>query len=277
VLSLSFLLSYSLSRQLSDAPPSHADDVDEFKWPDLQPDGQLLSTNTSTLKPQETHARGTHGIGDDGEFGSEYGGYGGDVAGDVRASGALYAPAGDGAGAWDARRHSAGGLSAFGGGGGYGSDPYGSASHEASREALAIMDGGSAAFARGYDPYPGGPIHSPQPLGAAMGYPPSPPQYRSAGSSPYHVQEGFGPFGDEHLGASGGSSVSGPQGAPGAAGAVRAQSPLGAGEQPYLAAARSESPFDVPGLSATAPARSSELYDDVDVDEKSGRSSRGPL
>lgn len=234
------------------------DDVDEFKWPDLQPDGQLLSTNTSTLKPQETHQRGTHGIGDEGDFGSEYGGAGG-PAGDIRSSGALYAPADS---------HSGGGYA----------DPYAHAAHEASFEALAIMDGGSAAYARGYDPYPGGPIHTPAPA-QGMVYPPSPPQYRSAGSSPYAPQDGFpsahgaAHFDGDEYGHDGvaAAAASGPRGAPGAGGAARAQS-SSAGDAGLPLVARSESPFEVPGLAA----RSSEMYGG-DVDEKDERGPRGPL
>lgn len=43
------------------------ENLDEIKWPELQPDGQTVSTNTSTLKPLDTHRTGGAGIGDDGD------------------------------------------------------------------------------------------------------------------------------------------------------------------------------------------------------------------
>ncbi|BGP50798.1 hypothetical protein JCM10450v2_006724 [Rhodotorula kratochvilovae] len=231
------------------------DDDVEFKWPELQPDGQTISTNTSTLKPLETHRSGAHGIGDDGDALSSYGG----PAGDVRAAGALYAPA-------DARDpHAHGGYA----------DPYASHSRQASYEALAMADGGAAAYARGYDPYPGGPIHAPvsAPYGYAgaqgVVYPPSPPQYRSsagsAGSSPYAPQGAFGvphhqSEEEGHLVPAAGAPR--PMGAPGAGGAA-------VGALPRIE--RSESPFEVPGLGA----RSSELHGDDEKEDKEAR--RGPL
>ncbi|GAA5888007.1 hypothetical protein JCM5296_001532 [Sporobolomyces johnsonii] len=46
---------------------SSIDDAElEIKWPELQPDGQTISTNTSTLKPLDTHRTGGAGIGDEG-------------------------------------------------------------------------------------------------------------------------------------------------------------------------------------------------------------------
>ncbi|GAA6053622.1 hypothetical protein JCM3770_001562 [Rhodotorula araucariae] len=220
------------------------DDDVEFKWPELQPDGQTISTNTSTLKPLETHRSGAHGVGDDGDHGSEYGGA---SAGDVRAAGALYVAAD--------RQDPRGGYA----------DPYASNSREASYEALAMADGGAAAYAQGYDPYPGGPIHAtasaPHGLAAGLVYPPSPPQYRSspsAGISPYAPQGAFGaaPYPDENAHAVLDGGAAAPMGAPGAGGAASARSTAAAVGLPHIA--RSESPFQVPGLDG----HSSELYDD---------------
>ncbi|GAA5964065.1 hypothetical protein JCM21900_005151 [Sporobolomyces salmonicolor] len=50
---------------------SSIDDAElEIKWPELQPDGQTISTSTSTLKPLDTHRTAGAGIGDEG---SEWG------------------------------------------------------------------------------------------------------------------------------------------------------------------------------------------------------------
>lgn len=197
--------------------------MEEFKWPDLQPDGQTISTATSTLKPLETHrTMGTHGVGDDGDDGlSTYRSSASGPAGDVRAAGALYAPAGT---------HDP----SHPGGGSY-ADPY-AHSRQASAEQLAMIDGGAAAYATGYDPFPGGPIGHALPPGAAGGmvYPPTPPQYRSPSASPYAQQQStftppMGYYNDsqEHLDVH--SSAAGPRGAPGAGGAARALSPVGGG------------------------------------------------
>ncbi|KAI5474466.1 hypothetical protein MNV49_003241 [Pseudohyphozyma bogoriensis] len=53
---------------------SDDDDVEEIKWPELQPDGQTVSASTSTLNPLGTRRTGGAGIGDDDGEMSEWGG-----------------------------------------------------------------------------------------------------------------------------------------------------------------------------------------------------------
>ncbi|GAA5837253.1 hypothetical protein JCM11251_004946 [Rhodosporidiobolus azoricus] len=230
------------------------DDLEEIKWPELQADGQILSTNTSTLRPLDTHRTGGAGVGDDGA--SEYGGANGGR--DMGASGVY--------GAVGLNRHQS--QSALLDGGALGMTH----SRQASYEQLAMADSGGAygpnSGAGHYDPFLG-PAAYPPLQGQGMVYPP--PQYLAGashsaherspslgsqpaadayGSSPQHAQgylsrnptlgSMMSASAYSHHG-SGGGEVGGvePRGAPGAGGAMArvGSPPLGS---------RSEGAFRVP-------------------------------
>lgn len=204
-------LAYRLTRRRF-ASLDDGDEMDEIKWPDLLPDGQEISAATTTLMPLQTHRTGGAGVGDDDDQdggGMRYSD--GDLSG-LRGSGEGFAfgPAGPGAAyAPLSNPHRTSSSSTanllshapnaspptqypdpyasytYGGGGG-GPDTH---SRSASREQLAMIDGGAAAFARGYDPY-----FAPAAQAQGMVHPPSSP-----------------PLGGP-----------GPRGAPGAGGAVGA-------------------------------------------------------
>ncbi|BGP26884.1 hypothetical protein Rt10032_c20g6392 [Rhodotorula toruloides] len=216
------------------------DDLEEIKWPELQGDNA-----TSTLKPLDTHRTiGAHGVGDDGE--TEYGGGGGVGRLSYMAVGASDPRRASNATLLSASHH------------GHGHAPYPSISdtyalptthsRQASYEQLAMIDGGAAAFARSYDPFvnPGG-----------TQYPPSPPQYQSQWSAAPVVQHRAIPGAEPE-----GHLVSpAPRRASGGGGAMRVTSPvpsIGRSRSPAATfeglpqVGRSESPFQVPGLSTVA-------------------------
>ncbi|KAG0658586.1 hypothetical protein C6P46_005706 [Rhodotorula mucilaginosa] len=238
------------------------DDIDDIKWPDLLPDGQEISSTTSTLMPLSTHRTNGAGVGDDGM--TEYGGGGGDIgfgggsgggSGDGVGGGGVYAPL-----TADGRRSSSATLLSqrtY-------PDPYAPAtsyadhSRQASYEHLAMADGGAEAFARGYDPFVGrtGPLSMspppplpPLPQQQGMVYPPSPPQYQL-------LLQHFA-----------GAPAAIPRGAPGAAGAARIASPPPSRPQSQSpptdtrhgdfyklpSIRRTESPLAVPGLGIVDP------------------------
>lgn len=219
VTALVFLIYRMTQRRFSSLD---GDDIDDIKWPDLLPDGQEISSTTSTLKPLNTHRTNGAGVGDDGmtEYGGGGGG-GGDIgfgggpggggSSDGVGGGGVYAPL-----AVDGRRSSSATLLSqrtY-------QDPYAPAtsyadhSRQASYEHLAMADGGAEAYARGYDPFVGrtGPLSMSPPLPQQQGmvYPPSPPQYQ------LHQHQ-------QHFTA--GTPAAVPRGAPGAAGAARIASP----------------------------------------------------
>ena len=219
VTALVFLIYRMTQRRFSSLD---GDDIDDIKWPDLLPDGQEISSTTSTLKPLNTHRTNGAGVGDDGM--TEYGGGGGDIGfgggpggggnGDGLGGGGVYAPL-----VVDGRRSSSATLlsqKTY-------HDPYAPAtsyadhSRQASYEHLAMADGGADAYARGYDPFVGrsGPLSMspPQQQQQGMVYPPSPPQYQ------LHQQQQQ----QQHFPA--GTPAAIPRGAPGAAGAARIASP----------------------------------------------------
>ncbi|GAA6033265.1 hypothetical protein JCM8097_003024 [Rhodosporidiobolus ruineniae] len=152
---------------------SSLDDEDAIVWPELQQDGGLISANTSTLKPLETRARDGHGVGDDGDGASEWGGGG---AGDLGA-GSIY-----GAGAaGHKRRESQGTLL------GYNANQH---SRQASYEALAMADSGgygAAGAGQHYDPFLGPAAYPPLHAAGGIVYPPTPPQqgYLPPGAGAY--------------------------------------------------------------------------------------------
>jgi hypothetical protein len=164
------------------------DNLDEIKWPELQPDGQQISNSTSTLKPLDTHRTGGAGIGDDGDD-------------------------------WDTSEP----FMANGPGGGGGERRYSSVTllsmsqnaHDASYEQLAMVDQGGYASQQPqghYDPFLG-PSSAPYPPPQNV-YPPSP--YTSSPSlngSP------------NLMGSSSPDLRTTPMGAPGAGGAIREGSP----------------------------------------------------
>lgn len=203
----------------------------EIKWPELQGDNA-----TGTLKPLDTHRTdGAHGVGDDGE--TEYGG-GGGVGGAYMAVGAGDPRRASNATLLSTSHHGHAPYPSL-------SDPYAlptTHSRQASHEMLAMVDGGAAAFARSYDPFTGA---------GGMQYPPSPPQYQSQWSAAPARPTPAGEA-EEHL-----VSMA-PRGAPGAAGATRGPSPvpsIGRSRSPAAfeglpQMGLSESPFQVPGLSA---------------------------
>lgn len=232
VTALVFLIYRMTQRRFSSLD---GDDIDDIKWPDLLPDGQEISSTTSTLKPLDTHRTNGAGVGDDGM--TEYGGGGG---GDIGFSGGPGRGSGDGLGgggvyaplAADGRRSSSATLLSqrtY-------QDPYAPAtsyadhSRQASYEHLAMADGGAEAYARGYDPFVGrtGPLSMsppppPLPHQQGMVYPPSPPQYQ--------LQH-------QHFS---GAPAAIPRGAPGAAGAARIASPPPSSSRP-----QSQSPPNEP-------------------------------
>ncbi|GAA5914707.1 uncharacterized protein JCM6883_001048 [Sporobolomyces salmoneus] len=163
------------------------DHVDEIKWPELQPDGQTVSTATSTLKPLDTHRTGGAGIGDDGD--------------DWDSSEPFMANNNGGGG--EQRRFSSGTLLSMS-----------QNTHDASYEQLAMVDQGGYASHQPqghYDPFLG-PSSAPYPPPQNV-YPPSP--YTSSPSI----------NGSPNLMGSSPDLRSGPMGAPGAGGAIREGSP----------------------------------------------------
>ncbi|BGP19211.1 hypothetical protein JCM10213_002093 [Rhodosporidiobolus nylandii] len=238
------------------------DDLEEIKWPELQQDGGLISANTSTLKPLETHRTGGAGIGDDDDDGaSAYGGPRASGGGDMGAGG-MYGVHG--------RKGSESTLLGMG---------AAQHSRNASYEQLAMADsGGYGGGPQGhYDPFLGPAAYPPPPANVhsqqAMVYPPQ--QYALGGGSPYsdHYHDGD----SEHLSQSpslsrdpSASAYSGsePRGAPGAGGA-RGSIASGSFSPPRVASppvgTRTESPFRVP-----SPAVGGGLG--IDMQER-----RGPL
>ncbi|GAA5885266.1 hypothetical protein JCM16303_005978 [Sporobolomyces ruberrimus] len=165
------------------------DNVDEIKWPELQPDGQTVSMATSTLRPLDTHRTGGAGIGDDGD---EW-----DSSEPFMANGTA-----GGAGGMGERRYSSGTMLSMS-----------QNAHEASYEQLAMADQGGYPSHQPqghYDPFLG-PSSAPYPPPQNV-YPPSP--YTSSPSLSGSPKPGSSP-----------SFTSGPAGAPGAGGAIREGSP----------------------------------------------------
>ncbi|GAA6016760.1 hypothetical protein JCM10207_003243 [Rhodosporidiobolus poonsookiae] len=241
------------------------DEPYEIKWPELQADGQNVSTNTSTLRPLDTHRTGGAGVGDDDA--STYGG------GDMGA-GSIY-----GAGAGAGAHGRAGSQSTLLGMGAM------THSRQASYERLAMADSGGYPSMGGpgghYDPFLGPAAYPPMqgPPSGGIVYPP--PHYLAgAGAEGYHPAMSadshhsapsramVAPAGAEyeHLSAESlsrnpSSSVystaspldaaagaAGPRGAPGAGGARTSISGSFDGSRagsPALGA-RSEAPFRVP-------------------------------
>jgi hypothetical protein len=194
-------------------------DASAIRWPELAEDG-LVSGNTSTLKPLDTHRTGGAGIGDDGEESQ----WGGDMG-----TGSIYG--GDGAG--HGRNPSQGTLL------GYGAMQH---ARQASYEQLAMADGGGAFAQQHYDPFAG----QGYPSGAGgygMAYPPPPSHHNSpsmdgSGEGPFGADQGRRSYPNSFTSASGGGE--GPRGAPGAGGAYRVASPP--------VGARADDPFVLPGL-----------------------------
>jgi hypothetical protein len=189
--------------------------ADELRWPELAEDG-LVSGNTSTLKPLDTHRTGGAGIGDDGE-GSQWGG---DMG-----TGSIYG--GDGAG--HGRNPSQGTLL------GYGAMQH---ARQASYEQLAMADGGGAFAQQHYDPFAG--QGYPSAGGYGMAYPPPPSHHNSpsmdgSGEGPFGADQGRRSYPNSFT-----SSGDGPRGAPGAGGAYRVASPP--------VGARADDPFVLPGM-----------------------------
>lgn len=199
------------------------DHVDEIKWPELQPDGQTVSTATSTLKPLDTHRTGGAGIGDDGDEDDW------DSSEPFMAAQAS-ASAGAGAGAGGDRRYSSGTLLSMS-----------QNAHDASYEQLAMVDqGGYASQYPGqgaggggahYDPFLG-PSAAPYPPPQNVSYPPSP----FSGASPSSRSPSLGGGGSPNL-------HQGPMGAPGAGGAIRQGSPPPPSTRDPFAAAASMDGF----------------------------------
>ncbi|GAA6063731.1 hypothetical protein JCM10212_001632 [Sporobolomyces blumeae] len=148
VAALAFVVYRCTQRRFGDL-----DDDAAIRWPELQPDGQTVSTNTSTLKPLDTHRTGGAGIGDDGDEWDDS---------------EPFMGGGAGAGMGD-RRQSSGTLLSM------------SQNREASYEQLAMVDQGGYASQQPhghYDPFLGAssaPYPPPQNL-----YPPT-AHYGSAG------------------------------------------------------------------------------------------------
>ncbi|GAA5950162.1 hypothetical protein JCM3765_004221 [Sporobolomyces pararoseus] len=162
------------------------DNIDEIKWPELQSDAGILSTNTSTLRPLDTHRTGGAGIGDDGD--------------DWDSSEPFVATGGAGGGD---RRYSSGTLLSMS-----------QNAHDASYEQLAMVDQGGYPSQQSqghYDPFLG-PSSAPYPPPQNV-YPPSP--YNSSPSL----------NGSPNLMGSSSDLRTVPLGAPGAGGAIREGSP----------------------------------------------------
>ncbi|GAA5995046.1 hypothetical protein JCM5350_004223 [Sporobolomyces pararoseus] len=165
------------------------DNIDEIRWPELSPDSQTVSTNTSTLRPLDTHRTGGAGIGDDGD--------------DWDSSEPFMAPGGAGGGAGGDRRFSSGTLLSMS-----------QNAHDASYEQLAMVDQGGYPSQQSqghYDPFLG-PSSAPYPPPQNV-YPPSP--YNSSPSL----------NGSPNLMGSSSDLRTVPMGAPGAGGAIREGSP----------------------------------------------------
>ncbi|GAA5932531.1 uncharacterized protein JCM15063_001251 [Sporobolomyces koalae] len=161
------------------------DSLDEIKWPELQPDGQNVSTATSTLKPLDTHRTGGAGIGDDGDDWDSSEPF---MANGNHSQGVL---------AGGERRYSSGTLLSMS-----------HNAHDASYEQLAMIDQGAYTPPSHYDPFLGPSAAPPQPQNVY------PPTYGSPSLNGSLRHGGGSP----NLG-------SAPMGAPGAGGALREGTP----------------------------------------------------